>query len=131
MIRIINELESIGDCCFNLILLSQRRYNKGYKFSEESHAKLDEYTELVQQFIDFIRDHLDRRITDTDLQTAFTYENKINQIRDEMRDKAQEALSEGADVRTELLLIDKVRHLEHVGDYCINIAEALQLIDPT
>jgi phosphate:Na+ symporter len=131
MIRIINELESIGDCCFNLILLSQRRYNNGYHFSEESHAQLEEYSEMVQQFIDFIRDHLDRRITDTDLQTAITYERRINEMRDKMRDKAQKDLSEGADIRTELLLIDKVRHLEHIGDYCINIAEALQLIDAT
>ncbi len=131
LVRIINELESIGDCCFNLILLSERRYNKGYHFTEESHKKLDDYSELVQQFIDFIRDHMDRKITNTDLQTANKYENEINTIRNDMRKMAQRDLKAGAHVKTELLLLDKVRHLEHIGDYCINIAEALYLIEPT
>lgn len=129
MIRVINELESIGDCCYNLILLSSRRYNKGYRFSEESHRRLSEYCELVQQFIDFIRDHLDRKLSNTDLEQANVYEHQINAMRNSMRKKAQEDLNSGADVKTELLLLDKVRHLEHIGDYCINIAEALYTID--
>ena len=27
-------------------------------------------------------------------------------------------------MKAELLLLEKVRHLEHIGDYCTNIAEA-------
>ncbi|HKM08397.1 MAG TPA: PhoU domain-containing protein, partial [Sphaerochaeta sp.] len=37
----------------------------------------------------------------------------------------QERLSgKQADVRMELLILEKIRHLEHIGDYCTNIAEA-------
>lgn len=131
LVRIINELESIGDSCFNLILLSERRYTKGYRFTEDAQNKLIEYEQLVQNFIDFIRDHMDRKVTNTDLQQAQTYEDKIDSMRNEMRKMAQTDLKEGAHVKTELLLLDKVRHLEHIGDYCINIAESLYLIEPS
>ncbi|MCF7934068.1 MAG: Na/Pi cotransporter family protein [Spirochaetia bacterium] len=131
LVRILNELESIGDSCYNLILLSERRQNKGYRFTEESHEHLKEYGEMVQQFIDFIRDHMDRKISNTDLQTANTFEDRIDAKRNEMRKMVQKDLKEGAHVKSELLLLDKVRHLEHIGDYCINIAEALYLIEAT
>ena len=74
---------------------------------------------------------MDRKVTNTDLQQAQTYEDKIDSMRNEMRKMAQTDLKEGAHVKTELLLLDKVRHLEHIGDYCINIAESLYLIEPS
>lgn len=131
LMRIINELESIGDSCYNLILLSQRRYNKGYHFTREAYEQLNEYEDMVQSFIDFIRDHMDRKITNTEFQTANHLEEQIDEKRNSMRKLAQNDLKGGAHVKTELLLLDKVRHLEHIGDYCINIAEALYLIEPT
>ena len=131
LIRIINELESIGDSCYNLILLSERRYTHGYHFSEKAHQKLAEYQRLVKGFIDFTRDHLDRKVTTTDMEEANKFEKQINAMRNSMRILAQNDLKGGAHVKTELLLIDKVRHLEHIGDYCINIAESLYLIEPT
>ncbi len=130
-VRIINELESIGDSCYNLIILSERRYEHGYHFTEAAHLKLEEYQQLVQDFIDFTRDHLDQRITNTDLQVANEFEAKVNAMRNSMRVLAQNDLKGGAHVKTELLLLDKVRHLEHIGDYCINIAESLYMIEPT
>jgi phosphate:Na+ symporter len=37
----------------------------------------------------------------------------------------QQRLNDGvADVKVELLVLEMVRHLEHIGDYCTNIAES-------
>ncbi|MBL7006903.1 MAG: Na/Pi cotransporter family protein [Spirochaetia bacterium] len=127
--RIVNELESIGDSCFNLILLTERKYNNEIKFPEEVWNELTLYMENVQQYIDFINKHLNRHISTTDLNKAFEYENAINETRTQMREKAQLRLGEGSDVTAELMLLDFIKHLEHIGDYSINIAEALVSIN--
>lgn len=127
--RIINELESIGDSCFNLILLTERKYNNEIQFPQEAWNELNLYMERVQQYIDFIKNHLNRHISTTDLNKAFEYENTINETRTQMRERAQVRLGEGSNVTAELMLLDFTKHLEHIGDYSINIAEALVRIN--
>ncbi|NQT57466.1 MAG: Na/Pi cotransporter family protein [Bacteroidetes bacterium] len=127
--RIVNELESIGDSCFSLILLTERKYNNEIQFPKEAWEELNVYMENVQQYIDFIKDHLNRHISTTDLNKAIEYERTINDTRNQMRDRAQIRLGEGSNVTAELMLLDFTRHLEHIGDYSINIAEALVSIN--
>ena len=40
MIRIVSELESIGDSCFSLIMLSEKKYKKDIPLHENALAKL-------------------------------------------------------------------------------------------
>ena len=53
-------------------------------------------------------------------------ETEIDNQRIILRKKAQYRLQEGENVKGELLYIDIVRHMEHIGDYAMNIAEALR-----
>ncbi len=125
LIRVMDELESITDSCYNLIILSERRYNNQWQFAPEISEKLQEYESLVQEFLDYIRDHMDRTLTKSEMQRANDFEQKINEWRYALSDVIQNRLNTGvADVKVELLALEKVRHLEHIGDYCTNIAEA-------
>ncbi len=125
LIRVMDELESVTDSCFNLALLSQRRYNQGWRFDSSTDKDLREYQQLVQDFLDYIRDRMDRTLTKAEMQKANEFEEQINNSRNNLSRMVQERLSAGkADVRTELLILEKIRHLEHIGDYCTNIAEA-------
>ncbi len=126
--RIINELESIGDSCFNLVLLTERKYRGKILFPEKALAGCYGYLELVQEFIDFITDHINRHISSSDLKRAVEYEERINETRNDIRDRAQARLVKGShEVPAELMMLDFNRHLEHIGDYCINIAQALDV----
>lgn len=125
LIRVLDELESITDSCYNLIILSERRYLNGWQFSSEIAEKLADYETLVQEFIDYIRDHMDKTLTKAEMQRANDFELKINEWRYELSDVIQQRLNDGvADVKVELLALEMVRHLEHIGDYCTNIAES-------
>ncbi len=125
LIRVMDELESVTDSCYNLTILSQRRYNQGWKFDPDTDKDLREYQELVQEFLDYIRDRMDRTLTKAEMQKANEFEEQVNSQRNRLSQMVQERLSEGkADVRLELLILEKIRHLEHIGDYCTNIAEA-------
>lgn len=125
LIRVMDELESVTDSCYNLTILSQRRYNQGWKFDTETDKDLREYQALVQEFLDYVRDRMDRTLTKAEMQKANEFEEMINNSRNRLSQLVQERLSDGkADVRIELLILEKIRHLEHIGDYCTNIAEA-------
>ena len=125
LIRVMDELESVTDSCYNLTILSQRRYNQGWKFDPETDRDLREYQVLVQEFLDYVRDRMDRTLTKSEMQKANEFEEQINNFRNRLSQMVQERLTEGkADVRVELLILEKIRHLEHIGDYCTNIAEA-------
>jgi phosphate:Na+ symporter len=125
LIRVMDELESVTDSCYNLTMLSQRRFNFGWTFDQETDKALRTYQDLVQEFLDYIRDRMDKTLTKSEMQKANEFEEQINSWRNRLSLTVQDRLSEGkADVRVELLILEKIRHLEHIGDYCINIAEA-------
>ncbi|MDD3904636.1 MAG: PhoU domain-containing protein, partial [Sphaerochaeta sp.] len=125
LIRVLDELESVTDSCYNLVMLSQRRYQQGWKFDNTTDDELRRYQQLVQDFLDYIRDRMDRTLTKAEMQRANEFEEQINTWRNHLSQLVQDRLTEGkADVRTELLILEKIRHLEHIGDYCTNIAEA-------
>jgi phosphate:Na+ symporter len=126
LIRIVNELESIGDSCYNLIILAERRYRKKIIIDKSGFEDLRPYSEMVQKFVVFIKDHLNEYLKDNELKAAIELETEVDYQRKVLRKKAQYRLQDGKNVKGELLYIDIVRHIEHIGDYAMNIAEALR-----
>lgn len=126
LLRIVNELESVADSTFNLVLLTEQKYNKEIFLHEEAHDQIVEYNHQVQEFINFIKDKLDRHISDDELAEAEEFEKKIDSTRNRLKEAAQVRIQNGSDVNSELCLIDYLKHLEHIGDYLINIAQALE-----
>ncbi len=125
LIRVMDELESVTDSCYSLTILSQRRYHQGWTIDPETDKDLREYQMLVQEFLDYVRDRMDKTLTKAEMQKANEFEEQINNQRNRLSQLVQERLSSGkADVKVELLILEKIRHLEHIGDYCTNIAEA-------
>lgn len=128
MIRIVSELESIGDSCFSLIMLSQKKYKKQIPLHDSAMDEVMSYSELVNDFLQFIKDHMNAHLSKKHLEEANELEDKIDSYRDKLRKKARKQIVEGADVKGELLYIDIIRHMERMGDYCMNIAQALRKI---
>ncbi|MBN1685462.1 MAG: Na/Pi cotransporter family protein [Spirochaetales bacterium] len=128
MIRIAHELETIGDSCFNLMILAQRRYEGAIVLPETALIDLQPYTKVVSDFIDFITERLNRHLSQDDLEAAFRLERTVNDYRNRLKDEAQERLSKGSEVKSELLYIEIVRQIEQIGDQALNVAQALRQI---
>ncbi len=128
MMRITNELESIGDSCFNLMILCERRYKKKLVLDEETLENLTPYVELVVRFIAFIKSHLNEHVDSENMAVAMKLENKINKMRKNLKEKASDRMQSGGDVKGGLLYIDVVRHIEQIGDHCMNITQSLQQV---
>ncbi|MBN1413086.1 MAG: Na/Pi cotransporter family protein [Spirochaetales bacterium] len=128
MLRITHELETIADTCYNLMILAQRRYDKKMKLDKASCEEINEYSMQVKDFIRFYYDHLGEHLNSFDLERAYELETSIDQSRNKLKKTAQSRLQKGADVKKELLFLDIIRHFERIGDYSLNISQALQLM---
>ena len=129
MIRIVHELESVGDACFNLMILAERKYKKKLEFDSNAVDELGPYLKKVEEFLDFLKVrtgaiHLDK----TDYEKCRQIEHEINQYRNVFKKSVRKRLQAGSNVRSELLLLDMVIQIEHIGDNAINIAEAMLAI---
>ncbi|MDY6915634.1 MAG: Na/Pi cotransporter family protein [Candidatus Cloacimonadota bacterium] len=129
MLRIVHELESVGDSCFKLSLLTQKKYDKKIHLHPKANDEIKDYSELVKKFIKFYKNHLNKKLEDRDLQLAYEMEEKINESRNKLKKAARYRLQEGADVRAELLYLDLLKNFEHIGDNALNIAQAQKNIN--
>ncbi|MDI9386411.1 MAG: Na/Pi cotransporter family protein, partial [Spirochaetota bacterium] len=110
MLRIIDDLESITDECFSILLLLKRSIKKDMTFNDEDMERLEPYGELVQQFLLFIKKNINKHLSRDQLRLAEVLEDQVDAFRKNLKKVARKRLEKGADVRSELLYIDLVRY---------------------
>jgi phosphate:Na+ symporter len=126
LIRICNETASIGDCCKKLAACALVKADKKMDFDRQGVEEIRTYADMVKKFLVFNREHLGLRMAATQLMEAEAMENAIDNSRDILRKASQKRLKTGhAHVKTEILFIDILRHIEHVGDHSFEISRAL------
>lgn len=126
MLRIVDELENATDSSMSLALLLERCEKKGIALDRDEIEALAPYTLLVDEFLRFVGEKLGGPIDDETLALAAEFEEKIDAFRKDLKRIARKRLKAGADVKTELLFIDMVRHVEKIGDCAYSVAEALR-----
>ena len=125
MIDVVDELESMTDDCYTISRLLCKSVEKNMNFAQEDLDRIDPYMDLINNFIQFIRQNINKHLTAQQLQEAENLENQIDMFRKNLKKVARKRLEHGADVKSELLYIDLVRHLEKLGDRAFTISEAL------
>lgn len=125
MLRIVDDLESMTDDCLSLAYLLKRSVEKKMNFESDDLSRLSPYMSLVQRFLVFIKEHINKHLTKEQLISARDLEDQIDLFRKNLKKIARKRLEEGADVKTELLYIDIVRRIEKMGDHAFSISEAL------
>lgn len=119
-----NDIERMGDHCYNLVLLAERRYEKDYAFDEESQAEIMEMIALVEQFLALTYDSLSPD-TDPPYGDAQVVESKINKLRDRTRKRHAQRMQGGeVGIREGLIFLDMMTNMEKLGDYCMNVTQA-------
>ena len=125
MLRIVDDLESLTDDCYSVAVLIKRSVEKQMEFAQEDLERLDPYMELVQHFLEFIKENINKPLDANKLKLAEVMEDQIDMFRKNLKKIARKRLEQGANVKAELLYLDVIRHIEKMGDHAFSISESL------
>ena len=123
MIRIVNELESIGDSTFNLFLIIEKIDKTS--LTDEMKNQISDLYSVVNEFLiwnhKFITNDM-KQMSSDDLNKSIEYENKIDDMRNRSIEESGKRLGNDSNSKLELIFIDIIKHLEHIGDFSLNIS---------
>ena len=130
MYKIISELESIGDSGFNVARILQRRNIHSMKFDEGMVKKLNYMMDLLTQGFEAMIYNLEKGYTQiNDIANAQDIEQDINEYRNNLKEEHLLNLENKTyNYLTGVYYMDLVNECEHVGDFMINISEAIMEI---
>lgn len=127
LMRVVNEIESIADCCYDLILDAQKRYDENIELHPTANQEIKDFADEVTKFLLFNIENMQvTNLRQTDLSVAIGMEIKIDDLRDMLRDSSVKRISESGDVQREMLFMDIIKNFERIGDYSLNISEAIK-----
>ena len=125
MIRQIGELESIGDSCFNLARILQRKRGNKVHFGDEQWSGVVHMHELVKAAMVRMNETLEGHKEEFTIDLSAQLEQRINDQRNALKQRSL------ADVDNHVytydngtVYMDLVNELEKVGDYVLNVTEA-------
>ena len=125
LMRIVNEIESIADCCYDLVSCVQTRYNERISLHPTAGEEIESFASDVIEFIQFNIENLaDARLDEPDFRFAIDLEIKIDDSRNMLRESSIHRIRESGDVKREMLFMDIIKNFERIGDYSLNISEA-------
>ena len=125
MLRIIDNLESIGDAIYQIAMTRQSKREDAVHFDAGQNANLEQMSTLVQQALDI----MDRNLHDydhVDLDAAYAAEHEINAYRDRLREQHLNALKLGVyDYAIGNAYSSLYAEYEKLADFVINVSEAI------
>lgn len=127
MFKIISELESVGDSGYNIGRILQRKGIHGKKFDETTLKKLGHIMDLVDTAISCMITNLELGYTRLhDISNAQDAEHDINEYRNNLKEEHIINIeSNDNSYLTGVYYMDIVSECERVGDFLINISEAI------
>jgi phosphate:Na+ symporter len=126
MQNMIHDLERMGDIYFEMSKTYQRILNDGLTVPSDVLDELQEMLRTVHESLIFMTRNLKVSSSKVDLKKAIEHENRINNLRDCLRNRHYGRLEQGAySPRIGVMYLDLLNRLEKVGDHVINVNEAL------
>ncbi|MBQ9532338.1 MAG: Na/Pi cotransporter family protein [Prevotella sp.] len=125
MMREVGELESVGDACYNLAHILNRREQSGLTFTPQQKEALTAMMKLCDDALEQMCTVLSEQRKQQNLQESLRIENDINSMRDHLKKNNIIAVDEHKyDYSLGSIFGDMVSELERLGDYVINVVEA-------
>ncbi len=126
-LRVISEIESVADSCYNLARTLQRRKQQPEKFTDEINGNIELMFNLIESGLQNMCTVLGmEHIENAYVNTAQNIENEINNYRNQLKLQNVIAVNEGYyDYPTATTYMDTIVECEKMGDYIVNVVEAV------
>ena len=127
LFKIIGEMESLGDSGEAVSRILSRRNEHGKRFTDKSVEKIDQMLKLLDNAYAVMIANLEKGFDGTpDVRLAVEAEVELNDMRNRLREEEIRNIEEGKESYTSsVYYIDLISEIERMGDYIINISQAL------
>lgn len=126
LFRMVDELESIGDACYSLARIVERRRQHRIVFIQMQRNNidrmLDETAQAMQQMVQLLQQ---ADLRPSDMNRVYCQEDAINALRSQLREQNIASVQAGHyTYQSGVLYMDLINCCEKLGDYIINVIEA-------
>lgn len=127
LLRAVSEIESIADSCNNLARSIKRRNEFKSVFTEEQNNHIDQMFKLVSSALDRMNAIMHKSdLNPNDINESYNIENEINNYRNQLKARNIEDINNKLyQYQDGVYYMDMVSESEKLGDYVINVVQAL------
>ncbi len=126
MISIINDMERIGDICYQMSISIERKKERKAEFTAESKKSIEGLLNEVQKALDIMNKNLNSEYSKVTLTEADNAEININNMRNKLRKSYLQKIEKGEmPIQVGMIYNNLIHSLEKVGDHVFNISEAI------
>lgn len=125
ILRIIDNLENIGDICYQISQFQERRINDKLKISDKLDANLQSIFQIVMDSLSHMNDNL-KKNSQINIEDAVELEKKIDDMRDTLRKENLEAIRDG---KHDFSIANYYKGIfyraERIGDFVYDVSHAM------
>ena len=126
MISMINDMERIGDICYQMSISVERKKEQKAQFMPDPTASLEEMIVEVNKALQVMNNNLNTNYSQVVLTEADEVEIIINKLRNKLRKNYLQRIEKGeVKIETAMIYNNLIHSLEKVGDHIFNISEAI------
>ena len=127
MLRIVSELESVGDANYNLARYIRHKHEDRIRYTDYQNKNVEKMMSLTAEAEEKMVLALEQvKISDEEFIEMTDKENEINNFRDELKlQNMQHITDKEYDYSVGVSYMDIILELEKLGDYIINVDEAV------
>lgn len=129
MLRIVSEIESIADSCFNVAKTLTRKNQNHVEFDRDVLKEIDAMFQLVDGAMKNMLEILREMETpeDSNIIAAYNKEREINNLRNALRDDNIYNINNKVyDYQEGIFFMDLIGEAEKLGDYILNVVEGVK-----
>ena len=126
MLSIVNDMERIGDICYQMSITIERKNEQKAYFTPELRTSLEEMIAEVLKALEIMNKNLNSEYKQVSIADANVAEDSINKMRNKLRKEYLTKIEKGeVKIQTGMIYNNLIHSLEKVGDHVHNITEAI------
>ena len=124
MLKEISEIESIGDACFNMARVINRKFKSEEDFTEEQYRRIDGMVKFCDQMLEQMKAVVEDN-PQVDPKSIMKLEFEINDYRKMLKElNVDDINAQRYSYQMGVHYMDLINDFEKLGDYVVNVVEA-------